>query len=158
MRPALESRPPLPPRAASGAFPIRSTLHRGNASLEPWRAAGERPSAAAPASPEPPVRQVPPTMGSIQTIARRVADFLPYTLPLWLISVVPFITPDQTLRLAVYATAAFTVPMVMDYVGGAERSHRLAMDSDAAPRAEYEWLVRLLFLKLIAIQVLMFLV
>ena len=92
-------------------------------------------------------------MGSTLSFARRVLTFLPYTLPLWLFTSVPFISHDDTVRMALYIAAIFAVPMVMDMVGGRGANRP---DADDRPMAEYAWLPRLLFAKFMIVQALMF--
>lgn len=91
-------------------------------------------------------------MGSINAVARRVLTFLPYTLPLWLFTSVPFISHNDTVRMVLYIAAIFAIPMVMDLVGGRGANRSIP---DDRPMAEYAWVPRLLMVKFLIIQALM---
>jgi alkane 1-monooxygenase len=93
-------------------------------------------------------------MSSIQALARRVWVFLPYTLPLWLLTVVPALRLDQPFRIAMYISAAFAVPIVMDLIGGGVSAAALE-PPPARPRVEYTILLRVLCAKLVLFQGLM---
>ncbi len=94
-------------------------------------------------------------MGAITSFFRRALLFLPFTLPLWLAPNLPTLTLAQTTRTLAYIAAAFTIPVVMDLIGGASRGEAFADNAAAEPHAEFGFAPRLLAFKFYFIQSLM---
>src|SRR5258706_1001875 len=93
-------------------------------------------------------------MSSIQPVARRVWVFLPFTLPLWLLTIEPHLRLGEPFRIAMYLAAAFAVPIVMDLIGGAAPAASLD-PPPARPAVENTILLRALCAKLVLFQALM---
>src|SRR5258706_11912394 len=93
-------------------------------------------------------------MSSIQPVARRVWVFLPFTLPLWLLTIEPHVRLGEPFRIGMYLAAAFAVPIVMDLTGGPAPG-RFVGPAPARPAVEYTILLRALCAKLVLFQAVM---